>query len=845
MEFESLCKGAGLKEEDYCQHVTKYCSEEAEEFIESLEAYETGAWPAVCDKLLEFYPSEEEERHYMTKALKLFSAKQRNIGDMKAFDKFVRRFTVISRYLEKKMMLANRERDDLFFKGIKPSSLRRRLAEAMEQDTKWTDHSAPPGMNIVIESVKKYLKKDRYMIAETDDDDDFSSSLDEAEGDSSSSDEGNGRESYRYWKKESKASVPKKKQPSSSSKGVDPMEPKDEKSVSDPAVDDLTKRLECLTTITEALQKQQQLQKKPFFKSCYMCGEETTHGVKDCPETVTFIASGILKLNTDGRVVRANSGSLPRGVTDGGGIAKILKEEIKHHKGSASNIEVDKTYLVANYEFAQLDEGDTEYTVMLAERAERGTRKERVEPYDKSRLRSAGKGKEKAQPPKEKGKDKLLKEEQLPKVERPKAQVYVDVPPPPKVLQRDEWVPQNEDIEMADQTPTPIKEIAPPSVAPPAMRKVPFKPMPQGVRVKEDATPNKPKCASPAYKFSTTIQESIDYDMLVEKILDERISLSLREILSSYEVAKRMQSMTKSQKIPINGPENMKSAKTAGAYIRGVTDDEEGATCIRGNAPEARVFNMKVDLGPGCVHQASIHNMEAASDAEFVRVSSDEGYTDTEDEAESYYRAVHEEEYSMERQRESNLASARSPGHSPKFLAMVTARISGVISDSLMADMLINNGSELNIMTMDLQEKLELPVDLSGATWVLKGVSGHTVQLVGLCRNVPIGIGGLEFNHNFFVAQGSISDKQLILGQPWIYNHAACFDYIPPKGLQMQIWEHGDSVRITIPILNSPRNVFGASVKESRTRSWHSRVVELEATPGGPGLRLARPLSNA
>ena len=34
---------------------------------------------------------------------------------------------------------------------------------------------------------------------------------------------------------------------------------------------------------------------------------------------------------------------------------------------------------------------------------------------------------------------------------------------------------------------------------------------------------------------------------------------------------------------------------------------------------------------------------------EFVRISSDEEPTDTEDEAESYYRAIREEEYSMEK----------------------------------------------------------------------------------------------------------------------------------------------------------------------------------------------------
>jgi hypothetical protein len=69
-EFESQCKGARLREEDYCQHVTKYCSEEAEEFIESLEAYGTGNWTGVQDKLLEFYPSDEGE--YMNVFLESF-----------------------------------------------------------------------------------------------------------------------------------------------------------------------------------------------------------------------------------------------------------------------------------------------------------------------------------------------------------------------------------------------------------------------------------------------------------------------------------------------------------------------------------------------------------------------------------------------------------------------------------------------------------------------------------------------------------------------------------------------------------------------------------------------------
>ncbi len=39
--------------------------------------------------------------------------------------------------------------------------------------------------------------------------------------------------------------------------------------------------------------------------------------------------------------------------------------------------------------------------------------------------------------------------------------------------------------------------------------------------------------------------------------------------------------------------------------------------------------------------------------------------------------------------------------------------------------MLLDSGSELNIITQELQEGLGLPMDPSGANWTLRGVSGH------------------------------------------------------------------------------------------------------------------------
>ncbi len=65
--------------------------------------------------------------------------------------------------------------------------------------------------------------------------------------------------------------------------------------------------------------------------------------------------------------------------------------------------------------------------------------------------------------------------------------------------------------------------------------------------------------------------------------------------------------------------------------------------------------------------------------------------------------------------------------------------------------MLVDSGSELNIMTLHQVQELALPIDDSGNSWMLKGISGHMMGLEGICWNIPVQIGGIEFSHNFFV----------------------------------------------------------------------------------------------
>ncbi len=128
--------------------------------------------------------------------------------------------------------------------------------------------------------------------------------------------------------------------------------------------------------------------------------------------------------------------------------------------------------------------------------------------------------------------------------------------------------------------------------------------------------------------------------------------------------------------------------------------------------------------------------------------------------------------------------------------------------------MLIDSGSELNIMTMKQAEELALPIDDSGNCWTLKGISGHTMGLEGICWNVPVKIGRIEFPHNFFICQTDLGNKDMVLGQPWLFSHSSRIDYLHDMGVSLclQLWENGDrkgcSVLINLPLVKAPWNVM-------------------------------------
>ena len=130
------------------------------------------------------------------------------------------------------------------------------------------------------------------------------------------------------------------------------------------------------------------------------------------------------------------------------------------------------------------------------------------------------------------------------------------------------------------------------------------------------------------------------------------------------------------------------------------------------------------------------------------------------------YQHMMQEEYECQfvpPMKEVNLACLH------EYCAMVTAHLNGCIGEQDYM-MLVDSGSELNIMMLHQVQELALPIDDSRNSWMLKGISGHTMGLEGICWNVPVKIGRIEFLHNFFVTRTSLGNKDMVLGQPWLFS---------------------------------------------------------------------------
>lgn len=116
-------------------------------------------------------------------------------------------------------MLSERDRDNYFFVGIKPLALRNQIQNILERDSIWKDVTAPPEMDVVMDSTEQYLKKDRYIPRDLADDEAPVLGSHNADEDSlSDSESDDGKDSHRYWIKKDMTMKEKEKEKETSLK---------------------------------------------------------------------------------------------------------------------------------------------------------------------------------------------------------------------------------------------------------------------------------------------------------------------------------------------------------------------------------------------------------------------------------------------------------------------------------------------------------------------------------------------------------------------------------------------------------------------------------------------------
>src|SRR5258708_4730729 len=401
-------------------------------------------------------------------------------------------------------------------------------------------------------------------------------------------------------------------------------------------------------------------------------------------------------MDLNNRVVMSDGSVLPRAEGEGGA-ARVICERLAANTASgptltsASTVELvseDVYYHDETTELAAL--GLMEWEVLPAEQTNKS---KKSKPYDRPESKKVV---EKALP------------EVLPRPRDPMPnRAYVELPPTILKHPTPEQPVRSmtEDEEMKDDviaSPSKGKSKENPVVIPTSSQ------VPERVSAPKEAprfevvdpkTFNEKKRSQLQYKYATELMNQTNQESVFQKLLSQPVTLKLGEVLgSSFELGWRFQTATKSQRFAIQ------QARVSSMEVSDFHDEDEEQGVELPDPAEFIVNSGESD--PSGVYPKEIQDMG--------------------------YQRMLQREY--ERQfafpiREVNLARPH------EYRAMVTARLNGKIGD-IDYMMLIDSGSELNIMMLQQAQDLALPIDDSGNSWTLKGISGHTMGLEGICWNV-------------------------------------------------------------------------------------------------------------
>jgi hypothetical protein len=299
---------------------------------------------------------------------------------------------------------------------------------------------------------------------------------------------------------------------------------------------------------------------------------------------------------------------------------------------------------------------------------------------------------------------------------------------------------------------------------------------PQDVQMKDETGAKKDK----QFYFTSDAQESISLDKIQDQILDQPVTLSLRQIIGiSQGVQRKMGDLVRSRREYMN---------KSGQYDLFTSQAED------------------------------LFRMENSEEAQIVQPG-DRIFGPSPDELDAFLV------------RYSNAVSFRPS----KFYAMATGVFRAKINDEEFTFM-VDSGSELNLIPESIVNRLSLAIDYEGMRWSLKGVHGNPVQLRGVCKDLPLTIGGHSFAHHFFVSQSEVGKQDCILGQPWIQWFSARIDYTRIGNMSMTLWKNGNrnesaTLNIALVRADNERNIDSLDPNppyssNSRARSSQHAYIE-------------------
>jgi hypothetical protein len=758
-EMESCAKAAGLEDTELPKLIPRYCSKKIKSRIKQFPEVKGTDWAKLKTSLIELFGSRDKPRIVRPDKLYRFSKKssKTNMNSRRKLDEYTLKFRSMSGPLLEDNLLTENERNLLFYGGL-PSTLRKKIkplleAKALAAGTTLSRSSAP-AFDDILQFARSTLKKGDYDpdsssdSSSDEDPDNAESQSSSSDSDSSSSDDDDTTHRHRKRSRSSK----KTKKVRFEATTVETPRQNDERQPSmastpprrDTNVDIITEQLERMminnieAKIVERLGPATAPTSTPSAlipprrSRCFLCDrtQPDAHrmGLRNCTELPSLLHDHLVTFNDQNRLVCFDGRELPMVPPGSGGVAAILRANVSSASKSKSRDAPPHQASVNTIEL--FDHGHptfqrSAYTISAHEADSLPVTRAQTKRQD-SRYNPATQERRHARI------EEVTDEEAAATPPRnTKSNPAVRVEPPTS----------------STQPARPSNSIPPmPTTGPRAFRL----PETGDVRPSNDAQP----AAIPPRPHVDNTQEgwrarSREGDQDVEM----KDNTPQRPRQAQYRFTSDVQEGISIDKI----------------------QDQIMSTAI--TLPFKEIIGISPDLQKRFANMTKTRREYTAKTGEFE-------YSNTH-EANKRLMLTLDPDDDLEGVVDAYAGAITSP--SSRFFAMSTGRFEGTFG-GIRVSFMIDSGSELNLVSQNVFEQANLPLDADGTRWSLRGINGDPVPLLGCCRDVPITIGGHHFDHHFFVSSRNNSKTDVIIGQPWLHFYESKIDYIRGGGMDIHLY---------------------------------------------------------